>query len=128
MSRKSKGLNAERDLVHKFWKNGWAAVRVAGSGSMKYPSSDIIATNKIRRLAIECKTSAELHKYLAKEDINQLKEFSSLFQAEPWFAVRFDRHNWLFMSIEDIKCSGTNYCISLETAEKKGLLFEEVIK
>ena len=58
MSRKSKGINAERDLIHKFWNvEGWSAVRVAGSGSMKYPSADVLATNKLRRLAIECKTS-----------------------------------------------------------------------
>ena len=32
MSRKGKGINAERDLIHKFWGNSWAAVRVAGLG------------------------------------------------------------------------------------------------
>ena len=53
MSRKSKGINAERDLIHKFWGTGkWSAVRIAGSGSMKYPSADILATNKLRTLAI----------------------------------------------------------------------------
>ena len=82
MSRKSKGINAERDLIHKFWAtNGWAALRVAGSGSMRYPSADILATNKVRKLAIECKTVKNPWKYIEKEDINQLKEFSELFNA-----------------------------------------------
>jgi len=128
MSRKSKGINAERDLIHKFWAKGWAAVRIAGSGSMKYPSSDLLATNKIRRLAIECKTSADTSKYLTKDELGQLKEFSDLFNSEPWIAVKFDRHDWLFLTLEDLECTGTNYLVSLDVAEKRGLLFDELIK
>ena len=128
MSRKSKGINAERDLIHKFWGNKWAAVRIAGSGSMKYPSADVIATNKLRKLAIECKTSNDKSKYLSKEEIKQLKEFSDLFNAEPWIAVKFDRHDWLFLSLDDLKETDNNFLVSLDIAEKKGLLFEELLK
>ena len=35
MSTKSKGTNAERELIHNLWANGYAAIRSAGSGSMK---------------------------------------------------------------------------------------------
>ena len=67
MSLKSKGINGERELIHKFWNtNSWAAVRVAGSGSMKYPSADILASNKLRKLAIECKVIKEHKKYFEK--------------------------------------------------------------
>src|SRR3989339_347319 len=121
MSRKSKGINAERDLIHKFWAtNEWGALRVAGSGSMKYPSADVLATNKLRRLAIECKTSGETNKYLTKEEINQLKTFAELFDAEPWIAVKFDRQNWFFLKIEHLESSGTNMVVSLEIAKNKG--------
>ena len=54
---KRKGTNAERDLIKLFWSVGWAAVRVAGSGSMQFPSPDLLVGNKIRRLAIEVKTT-----------------------------------------------------------------------
>jgi Holliday junction resolvase len=129
MSRKSKGINAERDLIHKFWSSdGWAAVRVAGSGSMKYPSADVLATNKLRRLAIECKTSNDPNKYLSKNEIDQLKSFSAVFGAEPWIAVKFDRHEWLFVNTEDLKDSGNNFLVSLDIAEKKGLSFSELLK
>lgn len=128
MSRKSKGINAERDLIHKFWSCGWAAVRIAGSGSMRYPSADVLATNKLRRLAIECKTSNDKNKYLTKEAVSQLKEFSDIFGAEPWIAVKFDRHDWLFVSIDDLKDSGNNFLVSLDIAEKKGLSFNELLK
>jgi len=129
MSRKSKGINAERDLIHRFWNTKkWCACRIAGSGSMKYPSADILATNKIRRLAIECKTSGDTNKYLTKEEVKQLKEFSDIFGAEPWIGVRFDRQEWLFLSLDDLKDSGTNYVVSLDIAEKKGLLFDELTR
>ena len=38
MSLKSKGSNAERQLLHMFWDAGWACLRSAGSGSMNHPS------------------------------------------------------------------------------------------
>jgi len=127
MSRKSKGINAERELIHLFWSKGWPSVRIAGSGSMKYPSPDILATNKIRKLAIECKTTKYDNRYIAKEDVNQLKNFSTIFGAEPWFAVKFNREGWYFINPDDLKKSGKLYVINILTAKKIGLLFEELI-
>ena len=127
MSLKSKGINAERDLIHMFWSNGWASVRVAGSGSMKYPSADILATNKIRKLAIECKTCIKESKYLPKEDIEQLKTFSDMFCAEPWIAIKFKGHEWYFVSLEDMGETDKNYIINTDIAKSNGLLFEEMI-
>lgn len=128
MSRKSKGINAERDLIHKFWGNNWASVRIAGSGSMRYPSADILATNKLRKLAIECKTAKKPWKYIEKEDIKQLKDFAELFNAEPYIAVKFDRKEWLFLTLEDLEETDKNFMINTEKAESKGILFEELIK
>lgn len=128
MSRKSKGINAERDLIHKFWGNKWAAVRIAGSGSMRYPSADVLATNKLRKLAIECKTSKSSSKYIEKADIEQLKEFSEMFNAEPYIAVKFDKKEWLFLTLEDLEETGKNFMINIKKAEIKGILFEELIK
>jgi Holliday junction resolvase len=129
MSRKSKGINAERDLVHKFWNTGnWSAVRIAGSGSSRYPSADVLASNKLRNLAIECKTSKEQSKYLTKDDLEQLKTFADVFGAEPWIAVRFNKEEWFFLNIEDLKQTGSNFLASLDIARNKGLLFEELIK
>ena len=129
MSRKSKGINAERDLLHKFWGVGsWSAVRVAGSGSMKYPSADILASNKLRKLAIECKTCIEENKYLPKEDAEQLKKFADIFGAEPWIAIRFKGYEWYFISLEDMPETKKSFIIDIGTAKSKGLLFEEMIK
>ena len=128
MSRKSKGINAERDLIHKFWGAGWASVRVAGSRSMRYPSADILATNKIRKLAIECKTAKEPWKYVEKEDIEQLKTFSDLFNAEPYLAMKFNKKEWLFLTLEDLEETDKAFMINVKKAEIKGISFEELIK
>ena len=127
MNRKAKGTTAERELIHKFWAAGWAAVRVAGSGSMRYPSPDILAGTPSRRLAIECKASGEGYQYLDQEDVGQLEEFSRIFAAEPWFAVRFDGEGWYFVSLEDLESSGKAYSISVSQAKSRGLIFDELL-
>lgn len=128
MSVKSKGSNAERELLHMFWHRGFAALRSAGSGSMKYPGPDLIVSNKVRRLAIECKSTKKKKQYLEEYDIKQLKDFCEIFGAEPWFAVRFARKNWLFLSLEDIEKTENGYVIDIGVAERRGLLLDELIK
>lgn len=128
MSSKSKGSKAERELLHLFWSKKWAALRSAGSGSMKYPGPDLIASNKIRVLAIECKSTKEKKRYLDRHDVEQLREFCNIFGAEPWFAVRFARTNWLFLSLEDIEKTENGYVIDAKVAERRGLLLDELIK
>ena len=129
MSLKSKGINAERDLIHKFWATkNWSAIRIAGSGSMVYPSADILASNKLRKLAIECKTCIEKSKYLPKEDVEQLKKFSEIFGAEPWIAIKFKGHEWYFVSLEDITETKKSFIVDVNIAKNNGLLFEEIIR
>lgn len=128
MSRKSKGINAERELVHLFQQNGWSSVRIAGSGSSKYPSPDVLASNAIRRIAIECKTLKEGKKYFSEEDIDQLKQFSSKFGTESWIGMKFGRMPWYFLSLDDLEKTGKNMAISTDLAQKKGLKFEELIE
>lgn len=127
MSRKSKGIDAERDLVHKFNESGWVCVRVAGSGSMKYPSPDILAGNNLRKVVIECKTTKDKSKYLTKKEVDDLVYFARVFGAEPWIGVRLAGNPWLFISIEDMDISDKSYSITLEKAKLKGLSFEEFI-
>ena len=128
MSSKSKGYKAEIELLHMFWSKKWATMRSAGSGSMKYPGPDLIASNKVRTLAIECKSTKDKKKYLDEYDVKQLKEFCDIFGAEPWFAVRFTRKDWLFLSLEDIEKTEKGYVIDAKVAERRGLLIDELIK
>jgi holliday junction resolvase Hjr len=128
MSRKSKGSDAERDLVHKFNQIGWVSSRIAGSGSNKYPSPDVIAGNNLKRLVIECKTTKDNSKYLTQKEVDELVIFANTFGAEPWIAVKFKGNAWLFISIEDLKKTDKSYMISLEHAKLAGVSFEELIR
>ncbi|MBW3020630.1 Holliday junction resolvase [Candidatus Woesearchaeota archaeon] len=129
---KRKGINAERDLINLFWsQEGWCAHRIAGSGSSRYPSPDLIAGSSLRKLAIEVKITSEDKKYFKQEEIEGLKEFSNIFGSEPWVAVKFsksDNNNWFFFTLEDLNENKSSFSITLKDAEMKGLLFEELIK
>ncbi|MBW2986556.1 Holliday junction resolvase [Candidatus Woesearchaeota archaeon] len=128
MSRKSKGINAEREIIHAFWKiPGWTACRVAGSGSMRYPSPDIIAGNMSRKLAIECKSTKSKYQYFEKAEIEQLLQYAELFAAEAWIAIRFDRDKFYFMRPKDLKETGKKYVADLVLLKDKGFLFEHII-
>ena len=128
MSRKSKGISYERELIHLFWgTKEWAAVRVAGSGNTQYPSADILAGNALRKLVIECKSVKNESVYIPKEDVEQLQTFAKLFGAEPWIAVRFEKTAWHFMSMENLELTERCAVITTENIKLKGLLFNEVI-
>lgn len=101
MARNSKGANAERDLLHLFWRNNFAAIRVAGSGRMNYPSPDVLASNGAKVLAIECKATKQEYQYFKKEQIEQLLAFSKLFGAAPLIAIKFSA-DWNFYELKDM--------------------------
>lgn len=126
MSLKSKGSNAERELLGMFWAAGWAAIRSAGSGSMHFPSPDLLVGNKVRRLAIEVKCINNDKKYFPKDEIKQLINFSTYFGAEPWVAIKFSRCDWIFVNPEDLEETEKSYVFYKKNIEL-GLSFEEVI-
>ena len=128
MSTKSRGIAAERDLIHKFNANEWVAFRAAGSGSMKYACPDIIAGNNLRKLAIEVKLTTSTKKYFTKDEIKDLKFFADRFGAEAWVAVKFFKTDWLFLTLEDLKETPGSFVADLEVSKLRGLSFEEIIK
>jgi holliday junction resolvase Hjr len=128
MSQKAKGTNAERELIHLLWKRGYAAIRVAGSGSSHYPSPDIVAGNIQRKLAIECKSVKGTVKYLPKEEVLALQQFCSIFGCEPWIGIRFARNEWFFVAPEDLRETSSSYMVSTDTIKLKGLLLDELLK
>ena len=98
-SRKRKGIQAERELLTLLWASGWAAVRVAGSGSSRFPSPDIVASNGVKVLALECKVVKTNTKFFPLKEIQELLEFSKRFKAEPWIAVKHFKQ-WFFVRVE----------------------------
>ena len=127
MNTKAKGSKGERELVRVFNENGWMCIRAAGSGSSRYPSPDILAGNAMRRVAVECKVTAETKKYLFEEEIEQLRTFAAKFGAEAWVGIRFPGEPWYFCMLEDIENTGKCWAVSLELAKRKGLRIEELL-
>lgn len=127
---KRKGTIGERELINLFWLTGnWSAHRIAGSGSSQYPSPDVIAGNRIRKLAIEAKVTSDIRKSFPLSEIEGLKEFASIFGAEPWIAIKFNKEKqWYFLCLEDLKENPATYSTTLKDAKMKGLLFEELIR
>jgi len=128
MSHKSKGINAEREIIHLFWKTEeWTACRVAGSGSIKYPSPDIIAGNQTRKLAIECKACSGEYQYLEKRAVQELEEYARKFNAEPWIAIKFDRTEWRFIQPKNLKITEKNYMTTRKNLETTGKRFDDLL-
>ena len=127
MNAKAKGSNAERELIRAFWANKWPAIRVAGSGSSRYPSPDILASNAARTLAIECKSSGDLSRHLQKGQVEDLVKFAKLFGAEPWIGARFNDMKWAFFAPDDLKKTGSGFSVSVKMIREKGLTFEQLI-
>jgi len=128
VKQKAKGSNAERELVHLFWERGWAAVRVAGSGSTRHPAPDLLVGNGVRRLAIECKSSAEGRRYLTRQQVLELVQFAEAFGAEAWIGMRFDRMRWHFLPVSELKEAPGSFSVDVTEARHRGLLIDEIIR
>ena len=118
---KRKGSNAERELVAMFAGIGWAAVRVAGSGSSKFPSPDVLASNGSKVVAVECKSTKSKYQYLEPAQLRQLDTFAKTFKAEPWIAVKFST-DWRFFKPEDLFQTKKKFGITSEDQKAKFFL------
>lgn len=127
MDCKAKGTKGERELVRLFNEAGWGCIRIAGSGSGRYPSPDILAGNAIRRLAIECKVTKEQKKYFSEDEIEQLSIFSRNFGAESWIGIHYPNESWYFIMIEDMDKTNKGWAASLGLVKKKGLTIDELM-
>jgi Holliday junction resolvase len=128
MGAKAKGTGAERELVHLFWANNWAASRVAGSGSIKYPVPDIVAAKDRRHLAIECKATKSDNQYLTKEEVSDLKKYAEITGAEPYIAVRFARQDWRFLHPDHLDVTVSQFVVSKKLALENGKLLADVLR
>ncbi len=124
--RKTKGSIFERQLITMFWNEGWAASRIAGSGSTKYFSPDIIAGKERRIIVIEAKTTIEKQKYLTKTEVEELKEYAKIMGAESWISVKFKNNNIKFVSTNNVKT--TKKSIIVKEEDPLLFSFEELIK
>jgi Holliday junction resolvase len=126
MSNKSKGANAERELVKLFTEHGWRAARVAGSGVNDDSPCDIIAGKMGRGgYAVEAKSSKKDRIYITKSQIEDFLLFASMIGSNAVLAIRFNREGWLFVKPEMLEDSGKYFVVSLKNARNQGKRFAQ---
>jgi len=117
----SKGASAERELVTMLWGSGYAAIRAAGSGVTKFYCPDVLASNGNKILAIECKSTKHKYQYFEPEQVRQLQEFSKIFKAECWLAVKFSVA-WKFFRPEELQ--QTKKALAVNSDQESKIFFD----
>ena len=128
-NKKAKGTAAENELIHRFWDtNEWVCIRVAGSGSTKYPAPDLLASRGDKKIVMEVKVVNGVKKYFTRQEINDLNFFSEKFGAEAWVGVKFESNQWYFIPTSELEqTKSENYVIDLIKMKRQGFEFEEMI-
>ena len=123
-----KGSAEERELVHKLWDRGFAAMRApASGGATKKSLPDVVAGNGKIYLAIEVKTTTKDKINIDSVQIDELCEFSQMFGAKPYIGVRFKYTKWLFLEPKNTpRTKKGNYRVEKDYALEKGLEIDEI--
>lgn len=111
---KSKGSRFERELIAELWRNGFAAVRVAGSGISVFPCPDIVAGDGKKFFAFEVKMRSSLPLYISSEEVEKLQKFSEKFGSICLIALKLPRKKWRFFAIEDMRITPKGFSIDEE--------------
>jgi Holliday junction resolvase len=99
------------------YKQGYAVVRVAGSGAIDMPCPDIVALKSGRCYAVECKAWAKRNLCIPAEKVEELLAWAKRAGARPVIAWRYPRQGWFIMEPKEMHRSDKYYCINLEQAQ-----------
>jgi len=72
-NKKRLSANVEREILKRIWEYGFAALRIAGSGSTSFPATDIIARLGEDIYIIEVKRTVGEKVYIKEDQIEQLE-------------------------------------------------------
>ncbi len=117
-----KGSSFERSLKKLFEKKGFAVIRSAGSHGV-----DILAGKKGKIYAFECKSTSNKNFYISNEDVNKLINFSELFGAIPYIALKIS-NEILFINPYLLVSAGKNYSLDYEKISPIAENIEELTK
>ncbi|MEL9940298.1 MAG: Holliday junction resolvase Hjc [Ignisphaera sp.] len=122
---KSSGASAERELVRKLWKMGFAVIRGPASGAKikrgVYP--DLVALKDSKIFVFEVKRRKELKTiYVESKQVLKIIEFARRAGGEPLLAIRID-------SLKTWRVIELNKIIASETISNKNIrIGKEVIE
>ncbi|MCS7108124.1 MAG: Holliday junction resolvase Hjc [Sulfolobales archaeon] len=114
--RRIKGYVAERELVIKLWKLGFAVMRAPASGAKikkaKYP--DLIAIKSSKVLVFEVKSRSKAESiYINGEQIRKLRDFADRAGGHAFIVVKISGDKWRAISLEQLeKVNDNTYKIS----------------
>jgi len=123
----SKGANAERELMHLFFKAGFSVVRIAGSGTSPLPAPDIIALKKGRIIAIECKARKAKNLAITVAQIQELLDWAKKAGSEHFVGWKIPRKGWFFLKPGQMRNTGKFFTISQKDAMAKGKGLDSLI-
>lgn len=104
---KRKGGVVERELLEFFHSIGFSGVRVAGSGSSRFPCSDLLVGKSGVLFAVEVKFTSKGFVYVSKQQLDSLLVFSRNIGAFPLVAVKFGGFGWRFFIVSNNFASKT---------------------
>lgn len=128
MNNKTKGSNAERELLFMLYEQGYAISRVAGSGSSTLPTPDIIAIKKNKGFAIECKTKSGEYLNIRPSQIDELEIWEKLSGLKSMVAWRLGKNKWYFIHYTKMKKTKKAYSIKKTDILENGMDFNKLIK
>lgn len=97
-----KGARAERELQAKLTDEGFACVRVAGSGHQG-DSPDLVAVKSGKVYAIECKATSKNFRRISKQNIDKLNRFGKRGGCKTVIAIKFTNRGWRFYEAKGTK-------------------------
>lgn len=115
-----KGNQSELELQKILWEKGYATVRVAGSGTSRFPAPDLLANNGQLPLVIECKSTSKEKVYVRKKELLQLHHFTKVFGGLALLAIRFNREPWYLLQPVYGDEKDKSICYSKPTVIEKG--------
>jgi len=124
-----KGVRSERKLFNKLWDAGFMVMRSpASGGGRKHPQPDLLASNGSDIYGIETKRTGQDVVYLKRDEVLKLASFCSRFgfDCEPLVGIRFDRRDWLFARIGDLKPAGNSFKMQKYDMVQKGLKIDDL--
>ena len=128
--KRRKGFSAERELVRKLWRYGFAAIRGPASGAKVkrsvYP--DVVAIYRGKVLVFEVKSRGKLQTiYMARNQLDKLMEFARRAGGEAYVAVKVSElRDWKVVSVSSIEIAGEKVKIPKDVIERAPSLHDFV--
>ena len=129
--RRARGYRAERELVIKLWKMGFAVMRAPASGAKikraDYP--DIVAIKNGNVAVFEVKSREKASNiYIERDQIQKLMNFTKRAGGKAYIAVKIPHKEWKFIPVSELtQTKGGKYRVTKEEI-LKAPTFPQILK